>query len=121
MMREEVANWWKQAEKDLKAAKDSFNTNNFDWASFQAQQASEKALKALLIKSSGKFPKIHDLVRLGEKVGLPEKYLEKCKELTLVYVYTRYPDVSKTINFKKDVGGYIKLAKEILEWVKAKL
>ncbi len=45
-MQEEVKNWWDQANEDLKAAKDSLKTRHYAWASFQAQQAAEKALKA---------------------------------------------------------------------------
>lgn len=37
-----------QALRDLKAARDSANSENYEWASFQAQQSAEKAVKALL-------------------------------------------------------------------------
>ncbi|MGQ9595911.1 MAG: HEPN domain-containing protein [Thermoproteota archaeon] len=40
--------WLRQAERDLKAAGDSFVSGNYKWACFQAQQAAEKALKAVL-------------------------------------------------------------------------
>ena len=44
VMREEIDNWWKQAEKDLSAAKNSPNSGDYEWASFQSNQAAEKGL-----------------------------------------------------------------------------
>lgn len=40
--------WLKQAYSDLQAAEDSAGSDHHEWACFQAQQAAEKALKALL-------------------------------------------------------------------------
>ncbi len=54
-MRIEILNWWKQAQKDLGATKDGSNSGNYEWASFQAHQATEKALKALYIKKYKKL------------------------------------------------------------------
>ena len=45
---EEVKRWLTQALRDLKAARDSLRNSNYEWACFQAQQAAEKAVKALL-------------------------------------------------------------------------
>lgn len=42
--------WLKQADSDLCAAEDSASSNHYEWACFQAQQAAEKALKALLFQ-----------------------------------------------------------------------
>jgi HEPN domain-containing protein len=44
----ESLRWFKQAEKDLKAAKNSLQSADYEWACFQAQQAAEKALKSIL-------------------------------------------------------------------------
>ena len=49
-MKTEVSNWWEQAKKDLSAAKNSVKSGDYEWASFQSNQAAEKALKALHIK-----------------------------------------------------------------------
>ncbi len=45
---EEAKRWLTQAKRDLKAAKDSARNENYEWACFQAQQAAEKTVKALL-------------------------------------------------------------------------
>ena len=44
---EEARRWFAQAIRDLKAAEDSLRVGNYEWACFQAQQAAEKAVKAL--------------------------------------------------------------------------
>ena len=41
----EAKKWLRQAEANLKAAKDSFADENFEWVCFQSQQSDEKALK----------------------------------------------------------------------------
>ena len=49
-MREETKNWWSQSEKDLEAANNSLKSGNYEWASFQSNQAAEKALKLFFLK-----------------------------------------------------------------------
>ncbi len=80
-MRKETKNWWEQAKEDLKAAKINYDNKVYYVASFLAQQAAEKALKALLLESSLKIPKVHDLVFLAERTGAPEGIVSKCREL----------------------------------------
>ena len=45
-----VNDWLKQALKDLEHAKKSLEFNDYEWACFAAQQAAEKAVKALYQK-----------------------------------------------------------------------
>ncbi len=119
-MREEIVNWWKQAEKDLKAANDSFKTDNLDWASFQAQQAAEKALKALFLKKYKKLIKTHDLFLLAKRLDSPEEITTLCKKLSPVYVETRYPDVQGGWRkfSREEVREDIENAEKIVQWVK---
>jgi HEPN domain-containing protein len=49
-MRKITIKWLKQAEADLKAAKDSLNDENYEWSCFQSQQSGEKALKAVFMR-----------------------------------------------------------------------
>lgn len=42
-MRKITIKWLKQAEADLKAAKDSLEDRNYEWSCFQSQQSGEKA------------------------------------------------------------------------------
>jgi len=42
--------WFRQAEADLAAARDSLAAGHFEWACFTARQAAEKAVKALFLR-----------------------------------------------------------------------
>ena len=116
-MEKEVKKWLEQAKSDLSAAQSSVTTKNFDWACFQAQQAAEKALKALLLQKSGKIIKTHDLVFLGAEADLPEQFKEVCKELTLIYVHVRYPTATEVRDLKNKSSRYIAVVRELLKWI----
>ncbi len=124
-MKEEIQRWWKQAGRDLKAAKNSARTGSYDWACFQAQQAVEKALKALHLKEFHELRRIHDIVFLARKVRIPADMLDACIRLNQVYVETRYPDASGRIPAEKfrraDAISCIGIAEGILRWLKKKL
>ena len=60
-MKKEVDNWLRQAQSDLIAAGNSLKSKNYDWSCFQAQQAAEKALKALYLQTFKEIRKVHDL------------------------------------------------------------
>ena len=117
----EEIGWVEMSAENLRKAGDNLKIGNFDLASFLCQQSVEKSLKALLIKRTGKFPKIHDLVRLGKLVEIDEKFLEGCRKLTSVYVETRYPGVGVGKYNKKESSEDIKLAEGILKWVRKRL
>ncbi len=90
--------WLKQAHSDLKAAEDSAGSSHFEWACFQAQQAAEKALKALIISKGGES-RTHSinflLTQLPEKIKA-EHLFSAAKELDKHYIPTRYPDSFST-------------------------
>lgn len=120
-MYKEVEDWIKKAEGDLKAAENSLNFKYYDWSCFQSEQAVEKALKALLLKEKNRIPKTHDLVSLGKEVNLPIKYIDYCKELTLSYIYIRYPDIENKKDIRDMAPILLNYAKEILQWIKEKI
>lgn len=93
----EATRWLEQATADLKAAGDSRDAGNHEWACFQCQQAGEKALKAMWIRD-GHDPWGHSLLRL-----LEEHPDETCRGRLLplrdfaslldkLYIPTRYPN-----------------------------
>ena len=83
---EEYNKWMRQSKHDLKIAEYNFKGYFFDSCIFYCQQAVEKSLKALLIKKEGKLLKIHDLIILGRKINLPEKFFKKISELNSAYI-----------------------------------
>lgn len=120
-MRKEVKNWWDQAKRDLETAQSNFENNHLDAAAFFCQQSVEKALKALLIKKKGEFPKIHDLVALSRISECSEEIINKCKKISPYYTETRYPDFLEKIpaeSFSKnEISEILSLAKEVLKWL----
>lgn len=123
-MKEEVKRWWKQTLADIDSAKSLFRIKKYSYSSFWCQQAAEKALKTLLLNRGHELIKTHDLVLLARKVDAPEDIVLLCKDLTPVYVETRYPDLGEE-GFKKfskeETEEDIKNMEKIVKWTKKNL
>lgn len=61
--------WLRQAERDLRHARRSAGQQEPEWACYAAQQAAEKALKAVLIDLGTRPPPIHDLTVLARLIA----------------------------------------------------
>lgn len=123
-MDEETKIWLKKAVSDLKHARNSLKENDFDWAELAAQQAAEKALKALCIHNGFGLIKSHDLTILARKVKAPMDILEKGGLLNPFYTSARYPDVEELMDEetnKKAAKDAVKAAGSILQWCKKQL
>ena len=88
--------WFDQARADLAAAEDSAATGHNEWACFQAQQAGEKALKAVLYAQGRTSIVTHSLRRLVREstatgVGFADLD-EQARLLDQHYIPTRYPN-----------------------------
>ena len=94
-MPERSKDWMRQADADLRHARNSKTVSDYDWAAFASHQASEKAIKAL-------FQKRH-LEAWGHTLSIllanlpqddrPDESLIQCaKELDKHYIPTRYPN-----------------------------
>lgn len=75
---------------------------SYETVSFHAQQAAEKALKALLVRHQVEFTRTHDLgelLRLAEPVvpGITPK-LAEAEKLTRHAVQTRYPTGARPVS-----------------------
>ncbi|MBS3096716.1 HEPN domain-containing protein [Candidatus Woesearchaeota archaeon] len=116
-MKEEVKRWMKQAQEDYETAKFNFDGKKYKSAAFWCQQSAEKAFKALLIKKTNKFPKIHDLTKLAKLNESPLRILELCAKINPAYTASRYPDSPKKYT-KKECSQIIKYCEEVLKWVK---
>ena len=121
-MDREADRWFRQAEEDLETARMLFAGERFYAASYFAQQAAEKAFKALLFIRQGKLPRrIHDLRELGEQAKVPTDWFISLTELSAVYLVSRYPDLTPNsipadaINYEES-RGHLDLAEQILRW-----
>lgn len=125
-MKEEVKRWMEQALADLDAAKKNIKIKIYYLSVQCSCQATEKALKALFIKKLNKMPeKTHDLIKLGKRVNIPEKYFQALYELNPEWIPSRYPDAAATIPAKDYNAASAKLhfnkAKEVVEWTKKQI
>jgi HEPN domain-containing protein len=50
-MGNRFADWFRQAEADLRHARNARHSGDYEWSCFAAHQAAEKALKAVFLKS----------------------------------------------------------------------
>ena len=123
-MKEEVKRWIEQSKADMKSAKNCFKSKDYYLCAFMCQQAAEKSLKTLLLKRGLELVKTHDLVLLAKKLNAPDKIVQMCKELTPVYVETRYPDTNEK-GFrkytKKETEDDLKIMGKITKWAKKNL
>jgi HEPN domain-containing protein len=119
--------WWAYAERDLGTAKAVAGAARWEAVSFFAQQAVEKGLKALIVRTSGDLPpRVHDLVRLAEMTGVPEDLWPELDDLSRAYVMTRYPDAipGDATDYgidQKVAERHLLIAERALQWAKQEL
>jgi len=94
-MANRAGDWLKQAERDLAQAEDSRRAGRHEWACFAAQQAAEKAVKALHLHARQEAWGHVIAVLLSE---LPQNrrpnsdLIEKGRILDNFYIPPRYPN-----------------------------
>jgi HEPN domain-containing protein len=86
---------------------------------FDAQQAAEKAIKAVLLKLGVPFPFIHDLGDLLDLVqkagGSVPRSVRDAGRLTRFAVVTRYPGIAEPVS-QEDYKRSIRIAERVLRW-----
>lgn len=92
----EAERWLRQAEHDLEFARMALREGFFSQACFIAQQAAEKALKALLYHRGERVVLGHSLMELLERLRDQVSWVDALREaagiLDQYYVPTRYPN-----------------------------
>ena len=91
--------WLNRAGSNLALAKNRIPGAYLEDLCFEAQQAAEKAVKAVLISIDVEYPYVHDLARLLSLVDaagacLPDA-VRKAAKLTPFALITRYPGCSQ--------------------------
>lgn len=91
------ADWLAEADEDLETARALIDRRIYKQACFHAQQAVEKALKAVLLRRLGTVPRIHDLPGLLARLrnadpSVPD-HGPATQRLDPYYMLARYPDV----------------------------
>jgi len=111
--------WLRHARSDLALARMSKTKSIlYQHLCFHAQQAAEKALKAVLVANRVRFPKTHDLAflldLLPSSVTIPPPLLD-LPILNQYAVQHRYPGESPTITRKHHKDATL-LAEEVVAW-----
>ena len=119
-----TADWVSRAEASLALAKVVAKGVVIEDLCYQAQQAAEKALKAVYISRQAPFVYIHniDTLLLGlEAIGfeIPES-VDAAGELTRYAVETRYPGGFEPLT-PEDLARAIGLAESVLVWARAQV
>ena len=121
--------WLRQAERDLEQAMDSRLSERHEWSCFAAQQAAEKAVKALHLKLGQEAwgHVVAKLLReLPEGVKVPDDLIEKGRVLDSYYIPSRYPNGHPEGAPFEHYGPLqskeaIQYASEILDFVRSKM
>ena len=88
------AEWLRFAQGDLKLARASSPGIPTELLCFHAQQAAEKAIKAVLLSVSLPVPHVHDIKLLFDRLPVPvnvSRSVQRAPRLTKYAVISRYP------------------------------
>ena len=91
---------------------------------FEAQQAAEKAVKAVMIMRGIEFPYVHDLgllLSLLEQAGevIPE-VIAQARELTDYATTIRYPAMIEPVT-EREHADAVKVAEDVIRWAEKRL
>jgi HEPN domain-containing protein len=92
---ERSADWMDQAQGDLEHARSDLEREFYDWSCFSAQQAAEKAVKAVFQRMGAEAwgHSVADLLEeLPPSFPVPKELRDAALELDKAYIPTRYPN-----------------------------
>ena len=116
--------WMNRARSDLTQAKSQVPGVYLENLCFNAQQAAEKAIKAVMIARDIEFPFVHDLARLlslledGGEV-IPEA-IHRAGELTDYATITRYPGEIRPVS-EAEYREAIAIAEAVVHWAEERI
>lgn len=116
--------WMNRAHSNLVMAKSIIPHIYLEDYCFNAQQAAEKAIKAVMVLRGIEFPYIHDLTRLmsmleanGETI--PD-LVRRAAVLTRFAAQTRYPSVEEPVT-EQEYTEAIAIAEAVLHWAEERI
>jgi HEPN domain-containing protein len=113
--------WLDRAKNNLEMAKagTSPRITYLEDPCFEAQQAAEKAIKALLLHLGVRFPYTHDLADLLDLIKKAGKAVPKqvkdAGRLTRFALVTRYPGVAEPVT-RQEYKTAVKIAERVVGW-----
>ena len=116
--------WLNRARSNLAMAKNRIPDAYLEDLCFEAQQAAEKAIKAVMIMCGIDFPYIHDLARLmtifeasGERIP---NTVRRATKLTRFASHTRYPGLEEPVCVQEYTEA-IAIAETVLHWAEERI
>lgn len=111
--------WLNRAQSNLARARNPVPGAYLEDCCFDAQQAAEKAIKAVYLAYGLTFPFVHDLGRLltlltQAGVRVP-KYVAEADRLTRFAVDARYPGLSSPVT-KSEHRRAVRIATGVMRW-----
>jgi HEPN domain-containing protein len=122
-MSDEASTWLQYARENLQVAQMTLEAGLLNPCLQNAQQAVEKALKALIVERTGELPpRIHNLPRLAEAVelGVDEKRMDFLAALTVFYIQTRYPEgmeLLATATTRRKAEATLRKTEKTVQWL----
>ena len=117
---EDPREWLNRARSNLALAKNTCdNSVYFEDLCFNAQQAAEKAIKAVCIFHHIPYPYVHDLatlvtVLMQNGISVPEQVKESAK-LTRFAIATRYPHLLSSVS-EREYQRAVAVAEGVIRW-----
>lgn len=111
----EVAEWLASARGDLDAARVLLDHEHWAQAAFHAHQTAEKALKAVHIRTTQRFDRVHEIAFLCRAVEAPYALAARASVLSAFYTGGRYPGAGSMVS-QADARDAVAVAEEVLAW-----
>ena len=116
--------WLNRARSNLARARHRIPGTYLEDACFDAQQAAEKAIKAVMVFRDIEFPYIHELARLIdilESAGDPiPDGVRRAGRLTRYATATRYPGLEEPVT-EREYAEAVEIAEAVLRWAESLL
>jgi len=121
---DEPREWLNRARSNLVRAGTKLPEVYLEDLCFDAQQAAEKAIKALLIHLDVRFPYTHDLTELLAHVERAGQHIpagvRQAGALSDYAVESRYPGLAEPVT-EEEYKEAVTIAKEVVRWVESLL
>lgn len=116
--------WLNRARSNLVRAKQRLPEVYLEDLCFDAQQAAERALKAVLISLDMEFPYTHDLTRLLERIDAGGRSVpagvQRSTKLSDYAVESRYPGLAEPVT-EEEYQEAVELAEQVVVWAEEML
>lgn len=116
--------WMNRARSNLVMAKNRIPDAYLEDLCFDAQQAAEKAIKAVMIAREIEFPYVHDLgslLSLLEEIGEPvPEAIRTAVLLTTYATATRYPNTGAPVT-EQEYQDAVAIAEAVVRWAEKRL